>query len=149
MQSPQEKHQLPVELQVKLQAGSLCAAVRDMIENYLILHSRPEETHLENLSIELQTLHKYLHLIEKVRCAAAHRSELEQSHLKDIDRLLHRCLWTLSSLEHSLNKARDQDRSSGEVIKSADIPEVRYSVSSVYIGFYKRTLELSLMSMSL
>lgn len=142
MQSPSESH--------RSQVGRLCASIRSIVENYLNTHQGPEEPDLEHLRFEVQTLQRYLELIEKVQSAGgARRPELENSHLRDVDRLLHRCYRTLSSLEHFLMCDRTQNSSAVDQEAPKDLHGLTFSVPRVHISFYKRTLEMSLMSINL
>ena len=134
MQSPSDSHGLEV--------ASLCASIRTIIANYVRLHQTSEESDIDLLRHEVQKLHKYLELIEKVRSAGTRRLELEQIHLQDVDRLLNRCHRALSSLEQYLIHGSDQD-------ESRDLRGLTFAVPRVHISFYTRTLEMSLMSINL
>ena len=140
MQSSHENHQS--------QISQLCASVENAIEDYLRLHSRQDEPYMGGLQVEVRTLYKYLELIVKVGYAGVHRSDIEKRHLRDVDRLLHRCFRTLSSLEQILKSATDQDTGDNELLKPENLHGATFSVHRVHISFYKRTLELSLMSLN-
>ena len=141
MQSSAESH--------RLQVGHLCASIRDIVEEYLNSHQTTEEPDLEHLRFEIHVLHKYLELIEKVRSAGAHRSELEKGHLRDVDRLLFRCYRTLSALEYSLTGGIDQGSTADGQANLRNLHGFTFAIERVHISFYKRTVEMSLMSISL
>ena len=140
MQSSQENH--------KTEISQLCASVDDDIENYLRLHSRLDEPYVGGLQVEVRTLHKYLELIVKVGYAGVHRSDIEKRHLRDVGRLLHRCFRTLSSLKQVLKPVTDQNTECHESPQPKELHGATFSVHRVHISFYRRTLELSLMSLN-
>ena len=140
MQSPPKNQQTQISL--------LCASVEHVIQEYLALHSRLDEPYMGGLQVEVRTLYKYLELIVKVGYAGVHRSEIEKRHLRDVDRLLHRCFRTLSSLEQILKPMTEHDPSSDGLQKSKELHGAIFSVHRVHISFYRRTLELSLMSLN-
>ena len=140
MQSSQENQQIHI--------SQLCASVESLIDDYLGSHSRQDEPYIGGLQVEVRTLYKYLELIVKVGYAGGHRSEIEKRHLRDVDRLLHRCFRTLSSLEQILKSTTDQDTGGNGSPKPKGLHGATFSVHRVHISFYKRTLELSLMSLN-
>ena len=140
MQSPQENYQT--------QISQLCASVEHVIETYLAIPSRLDEPYIGGLQVEVRTLSKYLELIVKVGYAGVDRSEIEKRHLRDVDRLLHRCFRTLSSLEQILKPATDQDTGDDALPKPKDLHGATIAIHRVHISFYRRTLELSLMSLN-
>lgn len=131
MQSPSDSH--------GSQVAALCASIRTIIANYMRLHQTPEGSHINLLRQQVQKLHKYLELIEKVLSAGPRRLEREEVHLRDVDRLLHRCHRTLFNLEQYLIQASGQDESR----------DLTFAVPRTHIGFYTRTFEMSLMSINL
>ena len=132
-----------------LQVAELCASIKSTIENYMSMHQASEEPHIEGLRLEVQKLHKCLELMEKVRSADVDRLDIEKHQLRDVDRLLHRCYRTLSSLENSLISGKNQPSNGNDQEELADLHGLTFAVPRVHISFYNRTLEMSLMSINL
>ena len=141
MQSPLDDQELHI--------SGLCASVRDIIDTYLSVHTRPEVAHNDGLRLEVQTLCTYLELIEKVRLAKAHKPDVERTHLRDIDRLLERCAETFTTLKQTLQEYTAQGEAGSQTISLENPNETTFATSRIQISFYKRTLELSLMSINL
>ncbi|KAL8831803.1 MAG: hypothetical protein Q9191_000658 [Dirinaria sp. TL-2023a] len=132
MQSPSDSH--------GAQVAALCASIRTIIANYMRLHQTPQGCQIDLLQHQVQKLHTYLELIEKVLSAGSRsRLEREEVHLQDVDRLLRRCHRTLFHLEQYLIQGSDQEESR----------DLTFAVPRVHIGFYTRTFEMSLMSINL
>ena len=135
MESPSDSHRWNVL--------RLCTSI---LEHYVSQRQEAEGPKVDLLPVEVRTLHTDLERFEKVRPTGFYHSELETNHLRDVDRLLHRCYRTLSGLEKSLLRVEDHnDRNNGHKEPS----ELGDSKSRVHISFYRRTLEMSLMSIDL
>ena len=130
----------------------LCAAVRQLIENYAASQSPASEPSLDPFRVELQTLSQYLDLFEKIRGASEHRLDIEISHLGDVRTLLHRCHRTLLVLHASLQRETQSNSEVGQPASEAaplecDAPNIR--TARFFISFYSRTLEMSLIAFNL
>lgn len=127
----------------------LSASIKGIIEEYTQSHQRSGEPDGEPFRLEVQTLHRFLELIEKVRSAEAHRSELEKAHLRDVEKLLHRCHRTLQTLYESLITVRDQVPGTNGLEEPWDFRGLTFTAPRAHISYYTRTLEMSLMSLNL
>ncbi|KAL8688858.1 MAG: hypothetical protein Q9218_005336, partial [Villophora microphyllina] len=141
MQSPAASHRLKV-----LQ---LCASIWEIIEEFANLCRGSAQSDIEAIRLEVQTLHRYLELIEKVQSAEAQLSELEKSHLQDVDQLLHRCHRTLITFHHSLAVVRAQTSKRTDEEEPWDFQGLTYRAPRVHISFYTRTLEMSFRGITL
>ncbi|KAL8968491.1 MAG: hypothetical protein Q9183_002437 [Haloplaca sp. 2 TL-2023] len=127
----------------------LCARIKGIVEAYTQRHSNPAESDGEPFRLEIQTLHRFLELFEKVRSAETHRSERERTHLRDVNQLLHGCYETLCSVYQSLLELREQaSRIDGEE-EAWDFQGLPFRAPRAHISYYTRTLEMSLHSIHL
>lgn len=102
---------------------------------------------------EVQTLRKFLDLIERIRKANAPRTAFEDEHFSDVEVLLDRCRATLSRLCEILAeiKARYQRATPQNALQEA-LVELRKSellALRARIGFYVQTFQMSLQTVKL
>ena len=102
---------------------------------------------------EVQTLRKFLDLIERIRVANAPRTSFEQEHFSDVETLLERCRATLSRLCEILadlkaryHRAAPQDALQ-QALRSMQNPET--VALRARIGFYIQSLQMSLQTVKL
>ncbi|KAL8773575.1 MAG: hypothetical protein Q9209_001680 [Squamulea sp. 1 TL-2023] len=110
------------------------------------LYKFPIEPDVETFRLEVQTLDKFLNLIERIRSAEADRLPVEEAHLQDLNRLLlrcHRILYKLLVLIRHVNSEADEE------IEPWDLKEPTFSLPRVYISFFTRTLQMALMTFTL
>ncbi|KAL8777240.1 MAG: hypothetical protein Q9213_007953 [Squamulea squamosa] len=62
----------------------LCKSIQDIIEQYTNAHQSSLEPDVETFRLEIQTLDKFLTLIERIRSAEADRLRVEEAHLQDL-----------------------------------------------------------------
>ena len=136
MESPWDSHRWNVL--------RLCTSI---LEHYVSQRQKPEGPKVDPLPLEVQTLHTNLERLENVRSTGVYQSELETNHLRDVDQLLHRCYRTLSSLEKSLLRVGDHNDSYNGQKELSELNDSKKS--RVHISFYRRTLEMSLVSIDL
>lgn len=127
----------------------LCDLIRQIIEDYITTHQSPSEADIEPFRLEVQTLYKFLDLFEKIRHTKESRLDFEESHLRDINRLLRRCQRTLLSLRSSLEPAAYSHTDTNGHGGRWDLKAPTFTVPRFYISFYTRTLEISLMGIHL
>lgn len=142
MPSPSHSNGIPSAVQV-------CDSVRQIIENYINSFESPSEADIDPFRLEVHTLYTFLDLFEKVRSAREPRLDIEESHIADITHLLQRCQRTLADLHDSLRLAW-HPATVGEGQQAAwDLKSSTFTVPRVYISFYTRTVEMSLMGIHL
>ena len=102
---------------------------------------------------EVQTLRKFLDLIQRIRTANAPRTSFEEEHFSDIETLLERCRITLSRLCEILtdvkaryHRATPQD-ALHQTLRHMQNPEI--VALRARIGFYVQTLQMSLQTVKL
>ena len=135
MESPWDSH--------RWNLPRLCTSI---LEHYVSQRQNPEGPKVDRLPSEVQTLQSNLERLENVRSTGVYQLELETNHLRDVDRLLHRCYRTLSGLEQSLLQVEDHNDSNNGQKEPSELGDPK---SRVHISFYRRTLEMSLMSIDL
>ncbi len=137
--------------------GALCDAVIDALlrnpsDDQQVLESR------ESFAGEVETLHKFSDLIERVRRARAPQTPAEEEHWHALHRLLLRCQSTLSSLRDSLANPRDSSAFElhyNEPWKmSPSLMEDKKLVASestlrAHVNLYTQTLQTSLQAINL
>ena len=102
---------------------------------------------------EIQTLRKFLDLIERIRGANAPRTPFEEEHFSDVAALLERCRSTLSRLCDILAdlKAKYQRAAPHDALQQAlqsmQTPET--IALRARLGFYIQTLQMSLQTVKL
>lgn len=127
----------------------LCGSIKQIIEDYVSSNRLTSEADIEPFRLEVQTLHKYLDLFEKVRNAREPRLDFEQTHLRDVNHLLCRCQRTLSTLHSTLKRAGQTDADTNDQGKPWDLNASTFTIPRFYISFYTRTLEMTLMGIHL
>lgn len=102
---------------------------------------------------EIQTLQKFLDLIERVRRANPPRMAFEEDHFNDVKGILDRCRGTLSRLCELLANmtAKDYEKASPETSRklNSDLNAPEISALRARIGFYTQTLQMSLQTVKL
>ena len=109
---------------------------------------------VEAFRSEVQTLRKFLDLIERVHRAKPPRLRFEEEHWRDVKVLLERCRRTLSRLckllanmEAEDQQAAVQDQTRGSRPLDMEIPAL--SALRAHISFYTHTLQMSLQTVNL
>ncbi len=102
---------------------------------------------------EVQTLRKFLDLIERIRGANASRTPFEEEHFSDLEALLERCRSTLSrlceilaDLKANYQRAAPQDALQ-QALKTMQNPET--AALRARLGFYIQSLQMSLQTIKL
>lgn len=108
---------------------------------------------IEAFCDEVQTLRKFLLLVDRVFKAKLHRMAFEEQHFTSVEVLLDRCRTTLSrlceileTLGPSIRQADSQDGLE-EAIRNMQVSEV--IALRARIGFYTQTLKMSLQTVKL
>ncbi|KAL9010500.1 MAG: hypothetical protein Q9173_004572 [Seirophora scorigena] len=130
-------------------AAHLCASVQQIIENYSSSYESLSEADIDPFRLEVQTLCTFLHLFDKVRNAREPRLDVEESHISDVTHLLHGCQRTLANLDLSLKRAWQPAAAVQGQQPPWNLNAPTFTVPRFYISFYTRTLEMTLMGISL
>ncbi|KAI4179606.1 MAG: hypothetical protein L6R41_007742 [Letrouitia leprolyta] len=125
----------------------ICASIQHLIGEHLDLHPGIDEG--DTLRLEVQTLHRFLVLIERVRAAKEPRLLIEEAHLRDVSTLLRRCDRALFVFHNALRHLVDVDSETSSQSQPWDLKAATFSVPRFYISFYTRTLQVSLTGFSL
>lgn len=136
MQTPPGNPELPNVVRV-------CGSIQEIIEEHINSYPETGESDIDTLRLEVQTLHQYLILIERVRAAREPRLGVEESHLRDVSTLLRRCDRALLNLHKSLRRLGDPNG------QPWDLRTATFTVPRFYISFYTRTLQVSLIAFNL
>ncbi|KAL9627172.1 MAG: hypothetical protein Q9204_006759, partial [Flavoplaca sp. TL-2023a] len=115
----------------------LCRSIQAVVET----HQPPGGSDVEAFRLEVHTLDNILGLIERIRCADVVRIPAEKAHLKDVNRLLHRCYRVLSKLWASV---RDTATEADDIQEALDLNEPSFTLPRAYISFFTRTLQMTL-----
>ncbi|KAL8996222.1 MAG: hypothetical protein Q9188_006613 [Gyalolechia gomerana] len=142
MQTPPGNPELPNVVR-------LCGSIQEIIEEHINTHPGTGESDIDTLRLEVQTLHQYLILIEKVRAAREPRLGVEESHLRDVSTLLRRCDRALLNLHKSLRRVGDPNDEVNGQAQPWDLRTATFTVPRFYISFYTRTLQVSLIAFNL
>lgn len=103
--------------------------------------------------VEVQTLRKFLDLIERIRKANAPRTAFEAEHFSDVEVLLDRCRATLSRLCAVLAelRARYQKAAPQDTLQEAllELQNQETLVLRTRLGFYIQSFQMSLQTVKL
>lgn len=102
---------------------------------------------------EVQTLRRFLDLIDRIRKANAPRTAFEDEHFSDIDVLLEHCRLTLSRLCEILPelRARYQKAAPHDALQEAlvELQKAENLALRAKIGFYVQSFQMSLQTVKL
>ena len=141
MQSPTNIHALPDSVR-------LCASIQQIVEKQSDPQQESKDVNLESFRHKVQGLLHFLRIFEKIQTLNEPKLDPEEFHLRDVSRLLHRCHGTLLNLHKSLSE-RHQELYVTESEPTWSLTSQQFAVVRFYISFYKRTLEMSLMTVNL
>ncbi|KAL8816255.1 MAG: hypothetical protein Q9223_004701 [Gallowayella weberi] len=140
------KMQSPPESQWGPGPTSLSLSIWEMIVQYRDANQVPNEADIDCFVLEVNTLHTHLNLYRKLRLKKADKLEVEKAHLRDVDRLLHRCKQVLEKLlvliKHTTSGAKALD-------VPWDLNQPTFQFPRAYISFFTRTLQMSLTTLNL
>ena len=149
---------IPVAMEVPIVLGSttsiahLCDVVIETIRRFAE-SSKSASDAVAAFRNEVQTLRRFLDLIERVHRAKPPRLGFEEEHWKDVKVLLARCRRTLSRLCKLLANLEAEDHEAARENLSREsqfdlqIPSV--SALRAHIIFYTKTLQMSLQTVNL
>ncbi|KAL8948546.1 MAG: hypothetical protein Q9222_005280 [Ikaeria aurantiellina] len=124
---------------------SLCASIKAIIEQYAQSHHG--ELDVEAFRLEVQTLHSCLTRFDGIRHADT--LEIEESHLSNVNRLLHRCHRTLGNLHKTLDQHKALEPRPNDVGQSWNLGGSEIYLPRAHISFHTRTLQMSSRTMTL
>ncbi|KAL8924209.1 MAG: hypothetical protein Q9208_004173 [Pyrenodesmia sp. 3 TL-2023] len=127
----------------------LCGSIRQALERYADAHPSLEGNDVEPFRSEVQTLYTLLDLFEKVRNARDSRPDFEESHMRDVAKLLKRCHRTLLNVHTLLGRVEPSDKEINGQEEPWNFEAPTFATPRFYISFYTRTMEMSLMGINL
>ena len=141
MQSPTDFHALPDSVR-------LCASIQQIIEKQRDAQQESNDFNLDSFRHEVQGLLHFLRVFEKIQSLNEPKLDPEESHLRDVGRLLRRCHGTLLNLHKTLG-GRHLEIGVTKPEPTWTFTSPQFAVVRFYISFYRRTLETSLMTVNL
>lgn len=143
----------------------LCEAVIELLLRFPPDSPQSTVESREDFADEVQALHKFFDLIERVRRAKPPQSELEEEHWRALQGLMVRCRHTVSSLRDRLVSESGSSSSSGEggeyelhynepwkispTLVEERKPAATVSTLRAHINLYTQTLQTSLQAINL